>query len=141
MCCKANSVTPAVLFEIVLIVYLHKINSENLSITIGVPVLNRSNAKEKEIAGMFVSTMPLTVKISEDMTVLELAKQITREHINIFRHKKYPYESILKFLRDKHKFSGNLYGAMVSYQNAKTDTYANTKWYSNGYSEVPFVLI
>lgn len=138
--CKANSVTPAVLFETVIIVYLYKVNSGNSSITIGVPVLNRSGAKEKEIAGMFVSTIPLTVKISEDMTVLELAKQITREHINIFRHKKYPYENILKFLREKHKISGNLYGAMVSYQNATTDTQANTKWYSNGYSEVPFVL-
>ena len=29
---------------------------------------------------------------------------------------------------------------MISYQNAKTDTQADTKWYSNGFSEVPFVM-
>lgn len=138
--CKTNSVTPAVLFETALIVYLYKINSQNSSITIGVPVLNRSNVREKEIAGMFVSTMPLTVMISKDMTGLKLVKQITKEHMNIFRHQKYPYENILKFLREKHKISGNLYSAMVSYQNAKTNTQADTKWYSNGYSEIPFVL-
>lgn len=138
--CKINSVTPAVLFETALIIYLYKINPENSSITIGVPVLNRSNAREKEMAGMFISTMPLTLTPSEDMTGLMLAKQVTREHMNIFRHQKYPYANILQYLREKHKISGNLYNVMVSYQNAKTDTYADTKWYSNGYSEVPFVL-
>ncbi len=138
--CKANSVTPAVLFETALIIYLYRINPEITSVTVGVPVLNRSNAKEKEIAGMFVSTMPLTVSVKENMTGLELARQITKEHMNIFRHQKYPYVDILKFLREKHKFSGNLYSAMISYQNAKTDTQADTKWYSNGCSEVPFVM-
>ena len=138
--CKTNSLTPAVLFETALIIYLHKIHPENSSITIGVPILNRSNVREKEIAGMFISTMPLTVTLTEDMTGLRLAKQITIEHINIFRHQKYPYADILKFIREKHKISGNLYGVMLSYQNVKTDIQADTKWYSNGYSEVPFVL-
>lgn len=138
--CKTNPVTPAVLFETVLIIYLYKVHSENSLITIGIPVLNRSNAREKETAGMFISTMSLTVPVSDDMTGLELAERIAGEHINIFRHMKYPYESILKFIREKHKISGNLYNAMVSFQNARTDTLADTKWYSNGYSEIPFVL-
>lgn len=138
--CSTHPVTPAVLFETALIVYLSRINSENHSITIGVPVLNRSNAKEKKIAGMFVSTMPLTVEVREDMTVTEIAGQISKGHMNIFRHQKYPYSDILKSLREKQNFSGNLYDVMISYQNAKTDTGADTKWYSNGYSEVPFVI-
>ncbi|MGN8961567.1 amino acid adenylation domain-containing protein [Bariatricus sp. HCP28S3_D3] len=138
--CKTNPVTPAVLFETALIIYLSQINQENKSITIGVPVLNRSNAKEKKIAGMFVSTMPLTVNIMPDMTVEEFAGQITKGHMDIFRHQKYPYADILKNLREKQNFSGNLYDVMISYQNAKTDTGADTKWYSNGYSEVPFVI-
>ena len=138
--CRANSVTPAVLFETALMIYLYRINPEITSVTVGVPVLNRSNAKEKEIAGMFVSTMPLTAPMEESMAGLELAKRIAKEHMNIFRHQKYPYADILKFLRERHKFSGNLYSAMVSYQNARTDTQADTKWYSNGCSEVPFVM-
>ena len=138
--CKTNPVTPAVLFETALIIYLSRINPENKSVTIGVPVLNRSNAKEKMIAGMFVSTMPLTIDIKEDMTVEELAGRITKGHMDIFRHQKYPYSDILKNLREKQNFSGNLYDVMISYQNAKTDTRADTKWYSNGYSEVPFVI-
>ena len=138
--CSNNQVTQAVLFETALITYLAKINGENQTITIGIPVLNRSNAKEKKIAGMFVSTMPLAVQVIENMTITELAQQISKGHMEIFRHQKYPYSDILKYLREKQNFSGNLYDVMISYQNAKTDTEAETKWYSNGYSEVPFVV-
>ncbi len=138
--CRTYPVTQAVLFETAMITYLSKVNPNNQSITIGVPVLNRSNVKEKTVAGMFVSTMPLTIKVEKEMTVLELARQITKGHMDIFRHQKYPYAYILKFLRERQNFSGNLYEVMVSYQNAKTDIGADTKWYSNGYSEVPFVL-
>ena len=138
--CKNHPVTPAVLFETALILYLSRINSDNNFITIGIPVLNRSNVKEKRIAGMFVSTMPLTVEIKKNMTVSELAQQISKEHMNIFRHQKYPYSDILTSLREKQNFSGNLYDVMISYQNARTDTSADTKWYSNGYSEVPFTI-
>lgn len=138
--CKTYPVTEAVLFETALMIYLSKINQENQGITIGVPVLNRSNVKEKKIAGMFVSTMPLTVALLEEMTTTELAGKITKGHMELFRHQKYPYVDILKTLREKQNFSGNLYDVMSSYQNAKTDTGADTKWYSNGYSEVPFVL-
>ena len=138
--CKKNSLTPAVLFETALITYLSRINVENSKVTIGIPVLNRSNIKEKQIAGMFVSTMPLTVSTHLDMKITELEKQITQEHMNIFRHQKYPYSDILKSLREKQNFTGNLYDVMISYQNAKTNTVAETKWYSNGYSEVPLAL-
>ncbi|MBO5337624.1 MAG: amino acid adenylation domain-containing protein [Lachnospiraceae bacterium] len=138
--CKENPITAAVLFETALMIYLAQINRENRTITIGVPVLNRSNAKEKNIAGMFVSTMPLTVTIEDSLTVSELAKRITKGHMELFRHQKYSYANILKSLREKQNFSGNLYDVMISYQNAKTNTGADTKWYSNGYSEVPFVM-
>lgn len=138
--CKAHSVTPAVMFEAALIIYLSRINPENDTVTIGVPVLNRSNVREKKTAGMFVSTMPLTAAVREDMAVTELTGQITKEHMDIFRHQKYPYSEILKALRKSQNFTGNLYDVMISYQNAKTMTEADTKWYSNGYSEVPFVI-
>lgn len=138
--CKSNSVTQAVLFETALIIYLSKINSENRTVTIGVPVLNRGNAIEKDIAGMFVTTMPFTVTVSDEMTVLELSKQITKGHMELFRHQKYPYSDILKNLREKQNFSGNLYDVMISYQNARTHSEADTKWYCNGYSEVPLVI-
>lgn len=138
--CGSHPVTEAVLFETALAVYLSHINPDIQTVTMGVPVLNRSNTREKEIAGMFVSTMPLTVVITKDTEIAELARQITKGHMDLFRHQKYPYGSILRQLREKQDFSGNLYDVMVSFQNAKTKTGADTKWYSNGYSEVPLLV-
>lgn len=138
--CEKNAVTQAVLFETVLMTYLYKINSNNAVVTIGTPILNRTKASEKAMAGMCISTMPLTMEVSGEDTIRQLADQITKEHMQLFRHKKYPYSMILKNLREKQKFEGNLYDVMLSYQNARTNTDSYTEWYSSGYSEVPFTL-
>lgn len=138
--CKSHPVTEAVLFETALIIYLSRINPDTQTVTVGVPVLNRSNAREKKIAGMFVSTMPLTVAVTGDIEISELAGQITKGHMDLFRHQKYPYAGILRQIRKNQTFTGNLYDVMVSYQNAKTKTGADTKWYSNGYSDVPLLI-
>lgn len=78
--CKENSVTQAVLFETAVIIYLSKINLNDTPITIGIPVLNRSNFKEKNAAGMFISTMPLTITMNDTMSVLDLEKKIGKEN-------------------------------------------------------------
>lgn len=67
--CSSHPVTAAVLFETAMVIYLFRINPDIQTVTIGVPVLNRSNAREKEIAGMFVSTMPLTVAVTVDTEI------------------------------------------------------------------------
>ena len=138
--CEMKLITPAVLFEAVLYTYLLKINQENSTVTIGIPVLNRIKAYEKKTAGMFISTVPLTIAVSEEDTIQELMERITDEHTQVFRHQKYPYSMILKDLREKQNFEGNLYDVMFSFQNAETKTETTTRWYCNGASEVPFVL-
>ncbi len=138
--CHNNLLSPAVFFETVINIYLSKINNENKTITIGVPILNRSNAKEKNMTGMFISTMPLTIDISQEESVSDICKKLTTAHMELFRHQKYPYSEILKNIRDRQELSGNLYDVMVSYQNAQTDLDSYTEWYSTGYSEVPLAI-
>lgn len=90
--------------------------------------------------GMFVSTMPLTVSLEKGMTANDLIERVRYGHMELFRHQKYPLSEILRYLREKKDFQGKLYDVMVSYQNAATGIEAETKWYSNGYSEVPFTI-
>ena len=138
--CEDYVVSPAVLFETALNIYLSKLNPDCNRITIGFPILNRTKAWEKKTAGMFISTVPLTVEIAEENTVGQLEQKITRTHIQIFRHQKYPYSMILENLRKDQNFEGNLYDVMFSFQNARTGTDTMTMWFCNGYSEVPFAL-
>ncbi len=131
-----ENISQAVLFEAAVIIYLSRINPENHTISLGVPVLNRSSAAEKRAVGMCISTAPLTVPVFGDKTVAELCKEINARQFQLFRHQRFPYSHILHDVHERYDFSGNLYDVLVSYQNAKTGTGATTQWYSNGYSEV-----
>lgn len=131
-----NNISQAVLFEAAVITYLSCINPENRSISLGVPVLNRSGAVEKDAVGMCISTTPLTVPVTREETAAELCHTISSRQFKLFRHQRFPYSHILHDLHERYEFSGNLYDVIVSFQNAKTGANARTQWFSNGYCEV-----
>lgn len=131
-----HGISQAVLFEAAIIVYLSRINPENQNISIGVPVLNRSGAVEKNTVGMCISTTPLTVPVTGDETAEMLCYEINARQFQLFRHQKFPYSHILHDLHERFDFSGNLYDVIVSFQNAQTGAKAKTQWFSNGYCEV-----
>ena len=133
---KEKNISQAALFEAAIIAYLAKINPEHRAVTIGVPVLNRSGAAEKKAVGMCISTTPLTVPVSTDITAENLCRTISSCQFKLFRHQRFPYSHILRDLHERYDFSGNLYDVIVSYQNAKSNTDTTTQWFSNGYSEV-----
>lgn len=133
--CKGNDVSEAVVFEAALMIYLSKINGNRSSVTIGVPVLGRSGAKEKSMAGMFISTLPLTVDIGESTD--GLFKKISDGHRDIFRHRDISLGEILHGIKSKTDGSGRLFDAAFSFQNARTDIPAKTEWFGNGWLEVP----
>lgn len=124
---REHNVSQAVLFEAAIMTYLSRINPENRNISLGMLVLNRSGAQEKRVVGTCISTMPLTISFSGGETAMELCRSITREHVRVFRHQRYPYSYILRDLHERFGFSGNLYDVMVSYQNAQTGTDSTTK--------------
>ena len=133
--CKGNDVSEAVVFETALMIYLSKINGNRSSVTIGVPVLGRSGAREKRTAGMFISTLPLTVDIGESLS--ELFGKISDGHRDIFRHRDVSLGEISHGIKSKTSGSGRLFDAAFSFQNSRTDIPAKTEWFGNGLLEVP----
>ena len=118
--------------------YLARINNSNSS-TIGTPVLNRTNFKEKNTVGMFISTIPFSIKIDFNNTFNEFLKNVGSNQMTFFRHQKYPYSVLLEDLKEKYDFSYNLYDVAISYQNARNDKDSfeikfHTDWYFNGNS-------
>jgi amino acid adenylation domain-containing protein/1-acyl-sn-glycerol-3-phosphate acyltransferase len=139
-CCCENKISVAALFETAAIIYLSKINGNSRAVTIGVPVLGRSNAKEKNTVGMFISVIPLTAEINENESAVALCRKTADIHREIYRHRRFPYVDILREIREKTGYSGRLFDVMVSFQNARTDIPAETEWFSNGFCEVPFAI-
>ena len=133
--CKENRVSMYNVFLAALYIYIYRITEKN-DIVIGTPVLNRSNAKLKEIQGMFVSTIPLRMNIEEDKTFLDICKNVASESFNIFRHSKYPYSKLIEEYRKDTGSNGEIYDVMFSYQNARAslandDRYEITWEFSN----------
>ena len=81
---------------------------------LGTPILNRTNFIEKNTTGMFVSTVPLRINLENVDSFTELTKDIATNNMSMLRHQKYPYELILKDLRNKQPNLPNLYNILIS---------------------------
>ncbi len=133
--CKDNHTSVYTFFMSIYLLYLAKINNAS-SAMLGTPVLNRSNFVEKQIAGMFVSTVPFKIDIDSNLNFKDFLKNVSNNQTAIFRHQKYPYLKLLEDIKSKFDFSENLYDFVLSYQNAKDnkntcDVPFSSKWLSN----------
>jgi len=98
-------------------IYLHR-TTHRQDITIGTLVLNRSNRRQKNTVGMFISTVPIKVEFEGEMNFTEFNKMITREWMAVLKHQRYPFELLLKDVREKNKDVKDLFDIVFSYQNA-----------------------
>lgn len=141
--CTNKKVSPAILFESILAIYLGQIMGRN-DITIGTAVLNRSGKKEKSMTGMFISTIPLRIKIDNDISFVEFCKKLSMVQMNAFRHQKYPFDLLIKEFREIHKVKQRLFDVIISYQITKIDVDDQipfeSEWYFNGHIETPLIL-
>lgn len=140
--CSNNSISVPIFFEAVLSVYGARINNQD-EITLCSLGLNRMGKALKGTIGNFSNILPMRVKINWDDNFLKLCKDIANEHLNVYRHQNYPYQSIMQLVSEKHGTT-NIYDVMVSYQNAKfaenEDIKYSTKWVFNGYSELNYMF-
>ncbi|MCK5129645.1 MAG: amino acid adenylation domain-containing protein [Clostridiales bacterium] len=98
-------------------IYLNRTTHKN-NISIGTLVLNRSTRRQKNTVGMFISTVPICVEFESDMNFIEFNKALTREWMMVLKHQKYPFEYLLKDVREMHQGVKDLFDIVFSYQNA-----------------------
>lgn len=135
--CKDKHLSVYSVFLSSLATYIHRVTG-NTDIIIGTPVLNRSNFKQKQTQGMFVSTVPVRFKFEEDLSFVDLCMQTALNSIQIFKHQKYPYKEIVKGVQDKNSNGENLFNLAFSYQNARADINLdkyNIDWIFNGHTQ------
>ena len=116
--CKDNKCSIYTFFMAIFSIYLAKINSTSSAI-LGTPVLNRSNFKEKNTSGMFVSTVPFKIDLDFNINFKDFLDKVSLTQASIFRHQKYPYLELLENIKEKYNISENLYDFVLSYQNAR----------------------
>lgn len=132
--CNNNRVSIFNFFMAIYSIYIGRVSNMSEFI-IGTPVLNRSNFKEKHATGMFVSTVPFKVNLSNS-SFKEFVNKVSSDFMQIFRHQKYPYQDLLQDLRKKDSNIPRLYNILFSYQNAKSNKQSSdipydSRWLSN----------
>ncbi len=142
--CADNKLSAYVLLLSVFSIYFRNIFNSN-RYTIGNPVLNRSNFKQKHTAGMFVSIQPFVVNVDDNDTFIEHAQKISKDQLTMYRHLKYPYDEIYQFVKQKHSSNGKLFDIVFSYQNAKIEMIdpnfpIKSNWFEN-YNQVESLMV
>ena len=134
--CKENGISLYNFFMAVYAIYLSEISNLD-DFVIGTPILNRTNFKEKNAAGMFINMAPLRINLSGVKTFKEFVQNIAIESLGMLKHQKYSYQSLLEELRKDNKNMPSLYNILISYQitNAQTqegNIKYKTEWTFNG---------
>lgn len=135
--CKQNKASAFNFFMSVLAIYLSRVSSLD-DFTIGTPILNRGNFKEKQTTGMYISTIPFRISINHKIPFAEFLSNISADFSKIFRHQKYPYQYLLEDLRKKDSSIPNLYNILLSYQNVRSnkqtsDINYESSWVGNNF--------
>ena len=134
--CKTNKISLYNFFMAIYSIYIAEITGLN-EFAIGTPILNRTNYKEKNTAGMFINVAPFKINYRENIKFEEYLKEISIDSLNMLKHQKYSYQCLLEELRLREKNIPNLYNILLSYQitNAQMsgeDVKYNTEWTFNG---------
>lgn len=134
--CKENRISLYNFFMAVYGIYIGEIAGLD-EFVIGTPILNRTNFKEKQAAGMFINMAPFKINMDEKIGFQEFVKNIATDSMDMLKHQKYSYQALIENLRKRDKNIPNLYNILLSYQitNAQQtegDVKYKTEWTFNG---------
>ncbi len=118
--CISNRQSPFITFLSILYIFISRITSKS-DIVLGTPVLNRTNAREKKMTGMFINILPVRYAVDCEQNLISFAHALSKEWLTLLRNQKYPYELIQKEFRERHQVTDSLSDVVLSYQNVKLD--------------------
>ncbi len=123
--CDEHKVTPYILFLSAITLYMRKKLNRN-QFYVGSVSLNRSNYKQKNTVGMFVTGIPVLMEFDSNDTYSQIISKVNDKSVKAFRH--YKGAKITPDSKEK------LFDIWVSFQNATLDadpTVICTQYYCN----------
>ncbi|MFC1617491.1 amino acid adenylation domain-containing protein, partial [Candidatus Margulisiibacteriota bacterium] len=134
------STFPAILAGIV--IYLSIVSGKK-DIILGLPLLNRKNAKWRKTCGLFMGVLPLRIKLENNTSFLELAKQIKSELKAVYKHSLFPIGEIYKL--SELSYSETLFDAYINYDPTSfTEQFigceSGAEWVFHGEQTTPVII-
>ncbi|MCY8950732.1 amino acid adenylation domain-containing protein [Bacillus atrophaeus] len=113
--CQEQQISIISLFMASLYICISRLTSKN-DLAIGTYYGNRGSKAEKEMLGMFVSTLPIRMTVDPDKDFLSFVRSVGREQLSVMRHQRFPYNLLVNELRKEYKDLHNLVGISMQYQ-------------------------
>ncbi|AFC30794.1 fusaricidin synthetase [Paenibacillus mucilaginosus 3016] len=124
--CRTHQVSLFTLIFAAYSLYLHKVTGSR-DITVGTIYMNRTGPRDKERIGMFASTAAARIGIDPAASAAGLLRSTAKEQAGMLRHQKYPYNRLIRELRELHGTPGlnRLFDAAIEYRPVKSLRYGD----------------
>lgn len=124
--CKQYNITEYSFFLGIISVCMNKLyNKDNL--VIGTPFLNRlKKYNDFNSTGLYVSTLPLYVSVSDETDFVSLCKKISNTNFSIFRHSNFSFSKIQKMYNETTHSTTKIFDIGFSYQINKLSNNLNS---------------
>ncbi|MCQ8105210.1 amino acid adenylation domain-containing protein [Methylomonas sp. SURF-2] len=85
-------------------------------ITVGLPALNRSGARYKNVVGMFASLSPLPIQIDSELSLTALLRHTARTVRQVHKHQRYPLSALHQRLQCLKNQREGLFDLVLSFE-------------------------
>ncbi|MCY7932304.1 condensation domain-containing protein, partial [Bacillus inaquosorum] len=113
--CEEQKINIISLFMASFYICISRITSKK-DLAIGTYYGNRGSKAEKEMLGMFVSSLPIRITVDPDADFLSFVRRVGREQLSVMRHQRFPYNLLVNELRKEQKDLHNLIGISMQSQ-------------------------
>lgn len=98
-------------------ILLQKYSGQN-DICIGTPIANRTRSEVEPLIGFFVNTLALRSDLSEDLSFIELLKQVKKTTLSAYENQDVPFEKVVDMVVTERELSYSpLFQVMMVLQN------------------------
>ena len=98
--------------------------SEQSDFIIGSPIANRNHQEIEGLIGFFVNSLPLRIKLTENLTFTELLQQVKATALGAYEHQDLPFEKLVQELKIERNLGYNpLFQVLFALQNIPDATF------------------
>jgi amino acid adenylation domain-containing protein/non-ribosomal peptide synthase protein (TIGR01720 family) len=119
--CNHYKISLNTFFIVVFLIYRLK-TTQSTDIVLGIPVLNRAGRRQKQMVGMFTSSMPFRYTDTQWGDIDQFIRQVNQELSTCYFHQRYPYNLLTHDLELKKQGLDYLYDVCINYYNTRLNT-------------------
>ncbi|WP_342488770.1 amino acid adenylation domain-containing protein [Cytobacillus sp. FSL W7-1323] len=113
---RSNKVTPFMFFLSAFYVLLSRLSGQK-EITLGTPIINRSNTELEKAVGLYLNTLPLKADINEHLSFTEFLMKTKAIVLGAFENQDIPFEQIVEAVQPERNIDRNpLFDILINYR-------------------------